>query len=231
MNSARIDDTALETARPPQTTSGAEKTHHGLSGGPQGHSASAAAAAIAEATALAGSILGEISRRWPGQAGGWVRDGELVAAWGRGILEARAAADPRGLRAALAKLTARAYPPDLGALLAEVTAARTISEHDAHRSMLRVLRALSSRDLSACSREELYALKNYPGGSWEFKTEAASPGQTKRWRDLLNEAAGLPDDQLPPAVAKPAGYLEEKITDEDRRRRGARLAALKAMLA
>lgn len=193
-------------------------------------SADAAAGIIADATTAAAGLLAEISRRWPGQARSWAGDVEIVASWGRGIAEAKAQACE--LRAALAALTARPYPPDLGALLAHIAERGSVSvtETEAYKLLLNTLRALSSGDLSSCSRHELYALKNYPGGSWTLRTETASDQQRKRWRELLIEAARLPADELPAAVAKPASLLVRRMTDEERRRGAEKLAALKAML-
>lgn len=184
---------------------------------------------LTAATATAGELLAEIGRRWPGQARGWVLDGDLVASWGRGLAEARA--DAGKIRAALARLTARPYPPDLGALLAEVQNLGQVSEIEAQRSMLRVLRALSSGNLSACSRQELWALKNYPGGSWALRTELASDSQRKRWRELLTEAGRVAVDSLPAAVENPAGLLPRKLTEEERQRGCEAMVRIKAMLA
>lgn len=181
--------------------------------------------AIQSATASAKSLLAEISLRWPGQAGSWVRDPEITAAWGRGILEARATGDQ--VKAALAKLTARPYPPDLGAILAETS---QMKRRTARSSMLGVLKALSDGDLSSCSPQELYTLRNYPGGSWALRTEPASEKQEERWSSLLEEATRLPADQLPVVPARPAGLLPRKRTEEEIERGSARLAALKAML-
>lgn len=184
---------------------------------------------LAVATATAGELLAEIGRRWPGQARGWVLDGDLVASWGRGLAETGAEAGK--MRAALARLTARPYPPDLGALLAEVKDFGQVTEMEAQRSMLCVLRALSSGDLSECSRQELWTLKNYPGGSWALRTEPASDSQRKRWRELLTEAGRVAVDSLPPAVEKPAGLLARRLTEEERQRGSEAMARIKAMLA
>lgn len=182
--------------------------------------------AIQGATATAQSLLAEISLRWPGQAGAWAGDQEVTAAWGRGILEARATGDQ--VKAALTKVSARPYPPDLGVLLAEIS---QVKQRTARSSMLGVLKALSDGDLSPCSPQELYALKNYPGGSWALRTEHASEKLDERWASLLEEAARLPADLLPDVPAKPAGLLTSKRTQEEIERGSARLAEMKAMLA
>lgn len=185
---------------------------------------------LAATTSIAHDILDEISRRWPAQAGGWARDSEIVASWGRGMWEA-GIADRKMMQTALAKLTSRPYPPDLGALLAEIVTVPGISESDAQRSLLKVLHTISIGDLSACSRRELYALENYPGGSWALRTEPASETQRRRWRELLHEATRLPADKLPPSVVKTAGLLQRRRTKEERARDKIALEKIKAMLA
>lgn len=187
--------------------------------------ASGSVDAIRRATISAQDLLAEISRRWPGQAGAWARDPEIAAAWGRGILEARASGDQ--MKAALAKLTTRPYPPDLGALLSQIS---QMKRRAARSSLLGVLKAISGGDLSPCSAQELYALRNYPGRSWALRTEPASEGQEERWAALLEEAAWLPADQLPAVPAKPAGLLPRKLSPEEIERGCSRLAAMKAML-
>lgn len=182
--------------------------------------------AIQGATATAKSLLAEISLRWPGQAGAWARDPEITAAWGRGILEARATGDQ--VKAALTKVSTRPYPPDLGVVLAEIS---QMKQRAARSSMLRVLKALSDGDLSSCSPQELYAIRNYPGGSWALRTEHASEKQEMCWASLLDEATRLPADQLPAVPEKPAGLLTRKRTQEEVERGSARLAEMKAMLA
>lgn len=182
--------------------------------------------AIHGATATAKSLLSEISQRWPGQAGAWARDPEITAAWGRGILEARATGDQ--VKSALTRVSTRPYPPDLGVVLAEIS---QMKQRTARSSMLCVLKALSNGDLSSCSPQELYALKNYPGGSWALRTEHASEKQDERWASLLDEAARLPADLLPDVPAKPAGLLTRKRTQDEIERGAARLAEMKAMLA
>lgn len=181
--------------------------------------------AIQSATAAAKSLLAEISLRWPGQAGSWARDPEITAAWGRGIFEAGATGEQ--VKAALAKL-ARPYPPDLGGILAEIS---QMKRRTARSSMLGVLKALSDGDLSSCSPLQLYALRNYPGGSWALRTEPGSEKQEERWASLLEEATRLPADQLPAVPAKPAGLLPRKRTPEEIERGAARIAEMKAMLA
>lgn len=152
-----------------------------------------------------------------------------MASWGRGIVEARAQAGE--LRAALGALTVRPYPPDLGVLLAHIRDRDCVTETEAHRRLLTTLRAVSDGDLSPCSRQDLYALKNYPGGSWSLRTEPASEQQRRRWRELLTDASRLPLDELPPPVkSKPAGLLVQRRTDAERQRGTEVLAGLRAML-
>lgn len=181
--------------------------------------------AIQLATATAQGLLAEISRRWPGQAGAWARDPEIAAAWGRGIFESGVTGGQ--MKAALAKLSCKAYPPDLGALLAQIS---QMKRRAARSSLLGVLKAISGGDLSPCSPQELYALRNYPGRSWALRTEPASEGQEERWAALLDEAARLPADQLPAVRAKPAGLLPRKFSQKEIEHGQARLAAMKAML-
>jgi len=83
---------------------------------------------LSDATTLAVELTAEIARRWPSQAGRWKQDGELVASWGSAILSANARADELG--AALERLSARPFPPDLGALLAAVEDAREQHRRD-----------------------------------------------------------------------------------------------------
>lgn len=150
-----------------------------------------------------------------------------LEAWGRQI--AHAGLTGEGLARALSRLGEldRSRPFDWPAFLALTEP----SDTDLQSSMLRVLSALSSGDLSSCTRQELWVMRNYPGGSWALRTESASDSQRKRWRALLTEAHRLPADSLPQAVEKPAGLLARRLTEEERLRGREALAKLRAMLA
>lgn len=150
-----------------------------------------------------------------------------VDAWARQISHAGLTGDD--LARALSRLGEldRSRPFDWPAFLSLTE----LNDTFVQESMLRVLRALSSRDLSFCSRQELWVLKNYPGGSWVLRTEPASDLQRKRWRELLTKAYRLPVDSLPPAVERPAGLVEQKFTEEEMRRGTEILARLKSMIA
>jgi hypothetical protein len=98
------------------STSSRASGYNGIAGG------------IANATTTASRLLAEIARRWPGQAGHWRDDTDMTASWARALL--RAQVDGRELAGALDSVSARPYPPDLGALLAAVEERREQHRRD-----------------------------------------------------------------------------------------------------
>lgn len=159
--------------------------------------------ALAGAQALAGRLLSEISKRWPGQAGRWAGDASMAASWARGLLEA-GASDPRRLAAALARCTGRPYPPDLGVLLAEAGGGG-VSNELAESSFVRTCRACGAIPpaFHTLTPAELYAGQQF--GWAELREAAATERNVKRWRALLADAAAQP--QLPEVPMAPAGQL------------------------
>lgn len=159
--------------------------------------------ALAGAQALAGLLLKEISMRWPGQAGKWQRDAGMAASWARGLLDA-GVTDPRSLVKALARCTARPYPPDLGALLAEA-ATGGIEGIYAEASFVRAARAAGALPPAfyTLTPAEYFAGSQF--GWQELRESPTTERNVKRWRALLADAAGRSD--LPAVPAKPAGEL------------------------
>lgn len=178
-----------------------------------------------ELEALATALLQEIEARWAGQARGWGKDKQKAAAWARGIKEAGAPA-PVLLRLALARVTSRAYPPDLGLLLA--VALEPIGEEDARKSMARAVDAAAHTPplWHLLTPLEFAAVSKY-GGAWELRNAPA--GGWERWGRLLNQLAREGGD-FPSPPPPPSGLLASRPTDEEKARVRAQLANIKKML-
>ena len=117
--------------------------------------------------------------------------------------------DRKSLGWALKQLTAKAYPPDLGLLLATAKSRNTLNEIDVNKSLVRTLAAVSDRQLWLLTSQELYALKNYPGGWFELRN-ASSDMAIRKWAELLKMASL--EINLPQAPLQPEGYIEKKCS-------------------
>lgn len=186
-----------------------------------------AAAAIEAAGALVERLLDEISRRWPGQAQ-WAKDPAYRQAWARSIAEQTPRAPGwESLTRALAKLSARPFPPSIGALIAEATEP-PITEGDARRALLVAL--------AAAGRGEWHAILDAP---WQAGSEIGwdrlrqMPARDERtfaaWRTALSDAIEQPDHAvIARRPARPAALLPPSDGELSRRGAAAR-AALREM--
>lgn len=148
---------------------------------------------------MAHRLLQEISHRWPGQAGRWGSDPEKAGAWGRGLLSIRA--DPGQLGAALTRLTSRPFPPDLGALLAEMERPR-YSETQALEMLRRAARAAGVTPPAWHTLAPIeYAAAQVFGG---YELRQAGVGDLPRWQAILASLDGL---DLPVPPVQPKGHL------------------------
>lgn len=126
----------------------------------------------------------------------------MAASWGRGILETHT--DPRLLGEALGKLTNRPYPPDLGALLAEV-ATTAITDDEAMNMLRRAAREARSTSPAwhTLTRLECAAARLF--GAHELRQAGAR--DLPRWQSILSSLRG---QDLPPQ-GQVSGQLEHRI--------------------
>lgn len=127
-------------------------------------------------------IVDEIAKRWPGQAGRWATDKDMVMSWARTIQETGASKDE--LQRGLTIRSVNPYPPDLPAIIASGRASR-FSEWEIKASYIKTVRAVSSGSL--CNLNELEWVA---GSAWGWDSLRFSGGDSwKTWAELLEKAA------------------------------------------
>lgn len=177
------------------------------------------------ANLFARGIVDEIARRWPGQAGRWAMDKDLVSSWARTIQETGVSKEE--LQRGLTARSVNAYPPDLPAIIASGRASR-FSEWETKGSYLRVVCAVSTGDLSKLNELEWVA-----GSAWGWDALRYSGGEAwKKWAELLEKAAR---NELPiPSTEQPKPRSEGvmiALPSFDRAKVGERWSILKDALA
>lgn len=186
-----------------------------------------AAAAFGAAESMVERLLGEIAQRWPGQAP-WAKDPAYRQAWARSIAEQTPRAPGwESLTRALAKLSARPFPPSIGALIAEATEP-AITEGEARRALLVAL--------AAAGRGEWHAIDDAPWQAgcqlgWDQlrQMRAHDDRAFAGWRTALADAIEQPDHTvIARRPARPAALLPPSDGELSRRGAAAR-AALREM--
>lgn len=166
-----------------------------------------AAAVFDAAESMVARLLSEIAKRWPGQASGWAADPAYRMAWSRALAEqAPRAPSWERLARALGALSARPYPPSVGALI-EAATEPPVSAPEARRTLLVAL--------AAAGRGEWHVIPDAPwqaGCSVGWDRLRQMPAHDDRafgaWRAALAEAIEQPDREvIERRPARPAALL------------------------